>query len=810
MSNISVRGAAEHNLRDVSIDIPKNRLVAFTGVSGSGKSSLVFDTLYVEAFRRFADASHAPVQLMGHSMWSRTSRPRFKSIKGLPPALGLSQRQGVAGKLSTVGTICGASDLLRVYFAAFGDVSCKNCDIPLRATAFPQVLDRVQSAWAGKKINVVAPIVEKRKGAFANEIEKFRELGFSKIRVNGKLHSLQDEDDEIRIDAKKLNTIEVLIDFLAVEPAKSKRLERALLQAMEYGKGVLKVEEGSIKGAGAEEKFNTRSACPQCGESAPRLDPRHFSHSSLGQCPECAGTGASSPELPADLFPCAECNGSRLTKNKPIVRVAGKTFEQAHELPLPKLVAYVEQCIAPLSHGDLSRGRVAGELGRVLGTMERMGLGHLCLSRSGMSLSPGDLQRLRLSAMLSNRLTGALYVLDEPCQGLTSAEVDKLHGVLRGLVDKGASAVVVEHHPAFLRRCDHIFVMGPGAGSKGGHVVGEAASADYEAKYAAMSHGIARPKAPKTNSKEPGLEGILFEHVEVRNLKRDEIFVPKGAVTILRGAAGQGKASFLELCLLPALEHFLNKKKPLNHTFFHAKLVGNKGESGAEGDAEVVTHVNDVRPGSLTRSSRRSVASALEVIVPLRELFAKLPQSQVMGLTESHFSWYSKLGRCAECEGRGYIELAQRYGPPVEVQCETCLGARLSSRSLLPRFKGHNLAEVMQMSIEEALGVFGHVKLIESRLARAAQFGLGYVKLGQGMDSLSGGELQRLTLTIALKRSQLAGSWFLLVHPGTGLHAPDIQVLGELMRMMKDRGATFFVLENREEFFTYADHVIEF
>jgi excinuclease ABC subunit A len=796
MRTISVRGATEHNLRDVSVDIPKKRLVAFTGVSGSGKSSLVFDTLYVEAFRRFADASHAPVHLMGHSMWARTSRPRFRSITGLPPALGLSQRQGVAGKLSTVGTICGASDLLRVYFAAFGDVSCKNCDIPLRATTFQQVMDRVQTVWVGKKINVVAPIVEKRKGAFVNEIEKFRELGFSKVRVNGKLHSLQDDDDEIRIDAKKLNTIEVLIDFLAVEPAKAKRLERAVLQALEYGKGVLKVEEG-LDGKGSEEKFNTCSACPQCGESAPRLDPRHFSHSSLGQCVQCGGAGASDDDLPADLFPCATCAGTRLTNDKPIVRVAGRTFEQAHELALPHLLRWVEADVAPASRGDRSRERVSSELLRLLSTMDRMGLDHLCLSRSGSSLSPGDLQRLRLSAMLSNRLTGALYVLDEPCQGLTSSEVDKLHGVLRRLVDHGASVVVVEHHPAFLRQCDDIYVMGPGAGAKGGHIVGQAAIADYEKEHQGLARASRAASAAKNIASG---DGIVFADVAVRNLTRKEIFVPQGAVTILRGPAGRGKATFVELCLLPALEHFLAKPKPLNHSFFSART---RGEAS-------VTHVNDVRPGSLTRTSRRSVAAALEVIVPLRELYAQLPQSQIMGLTESHFSWYSKLGRCTACEGRGYIELMQRYGPPVEVQCETCVGARLSSRSLLPRFKGHNLAEVMQMSIDEALGVFGHVKLIESRLSRAAQFGLGYVKLGQGMDSLSGGELQRLTLTIELKRSQLAGSWFLLVHPGTGLHSPDIRVLGDLMRMMKERGATFFVLENREEFFTYADHVIEF
>lgn len=789
MGVISIRGATEHNLRDVSVDIPKNKLVSFTGVSGSGKTSLIFDTVYVEAFRRFAGATAAPVYLMGNSLWANTTRPKYRAITGLPPALGLSQQQGVAGKLSTVGTLCGASDLLRVFFAAFGDVFCRNCNIPLRPTTFAQVMEFVDKELSGKTASVLAPIVEKRKGAFEKEIERFRQLGFAKVRVNGELFDLQD-DSRIAIDAKKLNTIDIIVDHLTFTPDRKKRTERAVVQALEHGKGLVKFEG---KGIGTI-KFNTSASCPQCGESSPRLDPRYFSHSSLGQCEKCHGSGAKDEELPADLFPCASCNGTRLSKNRPVVRLVEETFEHLHSITLSELEVFVRERLLPFSQGDKARLRVVDELVRLTSTLTKIGLAHLNLNRAGNSLAPGDLQRLRLASMLSNKLVGALYVLDEPCQGLTAEEVDNLASILKSLVHNGASVVAVEHHPVFLEHCDVVFVMGPGAGIHGGLVTQVTTGREYIKGHRAA-------KTPSTHKKLEKPE-LVFESLNVRNLKRSKLMLPQQAVSILRGPAGHGKSTFLELCLLPTLDGLLAGKKPskIESPFFKVSTTGELD----------VTFFADVRPGSLMRTSRRAVAAALDVLVPLREIFAQLPASQVLGLTESHFSWNSKQGRCTECEGRGFIEIPQRLGNAVRVTCETCLGAKLSGKSLLPRFKGYNFADLMLLSIEESLEVLGHVKAISSRLTSACEFGLGYVKLGQGMDSLSGGELQRLTLTMELRRSSLAGAWFLLVHPGTGLHLPDIEILGKLLRLMVDRGATFVVLENREEFLKFADCTIEF
>jgi excinuclease ABC subunit A len=787
VSVISVRGASEHNLKDVSVDVPKRKLVAFTGMSGSGKSSLVFDTIYAESFRRFLGAANLPSFVLGNAIEVRHSRPKVKAITGLPPALGLSQRQGVAGKLSTVGTVSGLSDLFRVYFAAFGDIYCRSCVIPLKPTPLSEVQDIALHQYNGKTVTIVAPIAEKRKGAFASEVERFRQLGYSRLRVNGEVYDLQDEASFPKIDAKKLNTIDLLIDKILVSEEKFRRLERALSDAAQYGKGVVKIECGQHV-----EAFNTQSACPQCGESSPHLDVRHFSHSSLGRCEKCHGTGAAHENVPEDRAPCEACGGSRLGKDLPIVRVCGKTLPEIQFQKLDDLLPFVTSELLEHAGNDKARTKVSSEILRLCSTLCEVGVGHLNLNRSASSLAPGDLQRIRLAAMMSNRLSGALYILDEPCQGLTASEVENFVGVLRSRVVDGASVVVVEHHPVFLSHCDVVFTMGPGAGIHGGTVV----SVCEPPRVAVSSRENTNRKKESLSRHEASL---IFEDFSVRGVSRAFTRIEQGRVNLMRGPTGSGKQSFLELALQPILESLRDNQRP---SVVPCARVHTANVS--------VKNLQIVRPGSLVRTSRRPVAAALDVLPHIRALFSQLPQSQILGFTEMNFSWSSARGRCERCEGKGYLELKQRFGPPVDVECESCLGARLDARSLIPRFKGKNFAEIMLMSVEEARDFFANVRLIESRLSAACDFGLGYVSLGQGMDSLSGGELQRLLLTIELRRSTLEGSWFLLVHTGTGLHAPDIAILGRLMERMTAKGATFVMIENREEFLSYAGNVLDF
>jgi excinuclease ABC subunit A len=790
---IAVRGAAEHNLKDLSVEIPKNQLVVVTGVSGSGKSSLVFDTLYAESFRRFADASGLPSFMLGGSIEIRSSRPRVSSIQGLPPALGLSQRQGVAGRLSTVGTICGATDLLRVFFAAFGLAYCRSCAIPLRPTPPDEVIGALFERFSGAMVTIVAPVAERRKGLFAQELDAFRKEGFSRLRVNGQLFDLQEVENTALIDPKKLNTIELLVDRVSVSEEKRKRIERVVAAALNFGKGVVKVE-----GPLLQELFNTKSACPQCGESSPKLDPRHFSHSSLGQCPTCEGSGASEPERAEDLAPCRACNGSRLDAKLPLVRIGGLRFDEVARMTAAGALQFVREMLVPQAGESRAKAKVVRELELLLATLVRLGAGHLSLNRAGQSLVPGDLQRLRLASMIAAPFSGALYILDEPCQGLTHDEVDRFVAVLRDLVDRGATVLAVEHHPAFLERCDTVITMGPGAGEHGGRIC-EIASRPLTTVVASAEPSRDSAKSSK-QSETPGASSLLLRNVDLRGARMSALAFNVGGIHLLRGPSGSGKSSLLRECLEPILARTLAGETSVSIPYADVAFGPNYS----------VTHLSVVRPGSLTRTTRRTVAAALEVLPPLRALFGALPQAQLMGLAEMHFSWSSKLGRCETCEGRGFIELKQRYGTSVEIECESCLGAKLGSRSLVPRFKGLNFAELMELSIDEAAGLFENFRLIHQRLTTARQFGLGYVKLGQTMESLSGGEMQRLLLVMELRRSNLLGAWFLLMHPGTGLHAPDIEVLGELLRTMAERGATFVLVENREEFLAVADSVVEF
>lgn len=787
MSVISVRGATEHNLKNVSVNIVKEKLVAFTGISGSGKSSLVFDTIYAESFRRFLGASNLPGFVLGSSLEVRHSRPRVLSITGLPPALGLSQRQGVASKLSTVGTVCGVTNLFRVYFAVFGDVYCRSCDISLRPTPVGDVLPLVLKNFSEQQVTVVSPIAEKRRGAFSDEIEKFRQLGYSRLRVNGVVHDLQDEKTFPQIDSKKLNTIELVVDKILVAPEKLRRIERAISEAVSQGAGVVKVE-----GANRVETFNTHSTCPQCGESSPKLDARHFSHSSLGKCSTCSGTGASNENIWADISPCGSCGGSRLLPDLPLVRVCGKTFPNIMEMKVSELHSFVNAFLLEHASQDKARLKVASEILRLCATLCEVGVQHLVVGRAASSLSPGDLQRIRLATMLSNRLSGALYVLDEPCQGLTAQEVRAFVEVVRKRVNEGSSVVVVEHHPVFLAECDVVHTLGPGAGIHGGKII-----ETVEPRKSVRDIPVYEPKNSQKNGSEHSF--LLFNNFSVRGVRREATSIVQREINLLRGPTGSGKLSFLELALEPVLEMLRESKNPT--VSFCEKI---------HGENVLVKSVQIVKPGSITRTSRRTVAAALDILPLLRSLFAQLPQSQLLGFTEMSFSWNSVQGRCENCDGKGVVEIKQRYGAPVDVECDACLGAKLQPRSLVPRFKGKNFFEIMQLTVEEAREFFANIRGIESRLSGACDFGLGYVSLAQSMDTLSGGELQRLLLTMELRRSSLEGAWFLLVHSGTGLHAPDIDVLGKLMGQMCAKGATFVMLENREEFLQYAGNVIDF
>lgn len=807
---IEVTGAAEHNLRHVNVQIPKAQLVAFTGVSGSGKSSLIFSTVYAEAFRRFSDASQVPVHLMGRSTLAHNRRARVAAIKGLPPALGLSQRQGVAGRLSTVGTVSGVADLLRVYAAAFGQVFCRNCDIPLAALTFDDVMTALRERFVDLKVMILAPIAEKRKGAFVEELERFRKLGYTRVRLNGELCRLDGPEDEIRLDARRLNTLELLIDSFALKEERFARAERAIGQAIEMAR-LVRVE--TVDGRSSE-IYNLSAACPSCGESAPRLDPRRLSHSSLGQCAQCCGTGEAEQDVPSDLSPCSACNGSRLSRDLPTVRIKGVSFRDLVQFTLRDVQNLVLSEMSVVGN-DKGRLRVLKELQRLLDVQVSLGLGHLNISRAGGSLSPGDLQRLRLASLLANKLRGAVYVLDEPCQGLTADETRGLLSYLRQFVQEQSTVLVVEHHPDFLKGTDTVFVMGPGAGSRGGQIVLQCPGRKYDPQTEVVDYerNVKRKVRPLLKDSTQARKAVgrsadtvtkvNFKKISVRSLSLPMTTLKSHSINILRGPSGSGKASFVDLCVLPLLRDAESLK------FSSGQWRGKCCFARSDGPV-VVKGIIEIKPGSIVRSTKRTVASALDVLVPLRSRFASLASSQLLGLSAADFSWNVKQGQCATCEGRGYQEYRQKYAPALRVECSACQGCKLKPSSLKPQLRGKNFAEVLALSVESAVEFFIHDRQIRSRLEPALDFGLGYVRLDQTMETLSGGEAQRLILTLDLKRTKVDGMWYVLTHPGTGLHLPDIQVLGRLLRGLVSKGATFILIENREEFGEFADCITQF
>lgn len=826
MTMISVRGATEHNLKNVDVDIPKNKIVVFSGVSGSGKSSLVFDTIYAESFRRFLDSTQAPVFYLSSADAYQTSRPHFQSLSGLPPAFGVSQQQRVASPLSTVGTITGVSDLFRVYMAAYGEKFCRRCDLPLQTLSVSEILEHIFHQFGEKKITIAAIIAEKRKGTFKKECDQLLDQGFTNILVNGEKYDL--DTDKVKIDGKKLNTIAVIVDQIAAGKHSPKRLQRAIEQGLEIGRGVIKVicEE-------QETFYNSSSSCPQCGQSAQKIDPRHLSQSSLGKCIHCQGTGSAQAPLPQDLFPCVSCHGSRLSKKIPTVRVGNKTLPEIQNLTMENLRDFINTRLLSDSKKDPGKNKIMSEILKTVQTLCELSLGHMFLNRGGQSLAPGDLQRVRLSSLISNHLRDALYVIDEPCQSLTNEEVQTLILFFQRMKANGATLLCVEHHPYFLANADILFLMGPGAGIYGGKIVSKAtdplglkalllseaqklnAATEKTAKPLPDPEKVLTKAKSKFQSKQSDSSQdsppsfIEFSVPKLRNLNTDSFLLKTRGMNLVRGPSGSGKMSFVDLVCVPYLfsrggrftnwdDEDLEGLEVLKDNFYKVNETG----------VLRVDAVNYVRPGSLMRASRRVLATVLEVTVPLRQLFAQLTQSQLLGLTEKHFSWSTRQGACQICKGKGYVEHEQKYMQSLRLQCESCLGARLNAQSLKPRFKKYHFAEIMNLTLDQAVELFEHQPLILGKLERACQFGLGYLQLGQTLNMLSGGELQRLNLTLELKRKNLENCYFILVHPSTGLHTPDILKLKLLITKMISSGATFICVDNREEFLDFADNVI--
>jgi len=904
LETIKIIGAREHNLKNIDLKIPRDSFIVVTGVSGSGKSSLAFDTIFAEGQRRYMESLSA----YARQFVEKIDKPDLDSIEGLSPSISVDQKTFQRNPRSTVGTITEIYDFLRLLFARLGKPHCYNCGTEISAQNLDKMVERVLSLGAGKKITIFSPIVQGRKGEYKKELEELRRQGFLKVRIDGKLFDL---DNEIHLEKQKKHTIELLVDIIMLGPTNSplprsdnpaSRVEDSLKLALKRGKGVVRVESEYGESITFSEKF----ACPNCGISYPEVSPRLFSFNSpYGACPECQGLGVKSffdPELvieswdksidegaiipwrnssyfsqviesiakhfkfslktplkklPAkirniilygsgdekikfyrdrggwvdeywDTFPgvigvisewyseteseevreafskyirtvsCPSCNGARLKKESLSVLINEKSIHDITKMSVDECSRFFENLDFTGRAAEIGN-RILKEINSRLGFLNNVGLSYLTLDRTAPSLSGGEAQRIRLATQVGSKLTGITYVLDEPTIGLHPRDNKRLIHTLKSLGDSGNTIIIVEHDEETIRNADHIIDLGPGAGEKGGWVIAQGDilnlmrnEQSLTGKYLSRELSIS---IPKTRRKPDGY--ITIKGACENNLKNVDVSFPLRVFTCVTGVSGSGKSTL-------AIDTL--------HNALCRKLYGGKERVGKHteivGDGEINKVVN-VDQSPIGRTPRSNPATYTGLFTPIRDLFSMLPGAKMRGFKPGRFSFNVQDGRCIECKGEGTVKIEMHFLPDVYVKCEQCLGKRYNSETLEVKYRGKSIADVLDMTVSEALEFFDNVPYIKSKLAVLHDVGLDYIRLGQPATTLSGGEAQRIKLAKELSRRATGRTLYILDEPTIGLHFDDVKKLLEVIHRLVDVGNTVVVIEHNLDVIKCADYIID-
>lgn len=899
MKQIFIKGAKENNLKNIDLEIPRDKLVVFTGLSGSGKSSLAFDTIFAEGQRRYMESlSSYARQFLG-----QMQKSDVEYIEGLSPAVSIDQKTTSHNPRSTVGTVTEIYDYMRLLYARAGTPHCPKCGREIVRQTVDQIADRVMT-HTGAKLQIIAPVVRGRKGEYVKQLETYKRAGFVRVRVDGINYTL---DENIDLDKNVKHDIGVVVDRLVVKEGINRRLTEALETAVKLADGLVVADYD-----GEEVLYSTRYACPDCEISIEELTPRLFSFNNpYGACPVCAGLGFTNeidvkklianpdatlreggirasgwyidtgkmtqiqfralakeygfsldipvkdlPQWVLDLIfygnggdkirmeynagsfssrfdsayegiannllrrfnetdsdmvkmeisrymkqvPCTACGGKRLKPEALSVTVGGKNIYEACCMTVVELARFfAETEFTPTQ--KLIVERILKEIQARLKFLSDVGLGYLTLARSSASLSGGESQRIRLATQIGSGLTGVLYILDEPSIGLHQKDNQKLLGSLKGLRDLGNTLIVVEHDEETIREADHIVDIGPGAGVHGGEVVAAGSVEDIIAeprsitgKYLSGEYKIAVPEMRRPVSKE---RMLVLKGVRQNNLKGEDVSFPVGVFTAVTGVSGSGKSSLVGEILYPAMANRLMR----------ASLV--EGEyDGIEG-VEFFDKVIAIDQSPIGRTPRSNPATYTDVFTPIRELFAGLPDAQARGYKSGRFSFNVAGGRCENCHGDGIIKIEMHFLPDIYVPCEVCKGARYNRETLEVRYKGKNISEVLDMTVEEALDFFKNVPRIRSRIQTLYDVGLGYIKLGQSSTTLSGGEAQRVKLATELSKRSTGKTLYILDEPTTGLHTHDVAKLLAILQRLADAGNTIVVIEHNLDVIKVADYIID-
>jgi len=895
---IVIRGAREHNLKNLDVEIPRDRLVVITGLSGSGKSSLAFDTIYAEGQRRYVESLSAYARQFLEQM----QKPDVDSIDGLSPSISIEQKTTSRNPRSTVGTATEIYDYLRLLFARVGTPHCWRCDRPIASQTVQQIVDRVMGFPAGARLHVLAPIVRDRKGEYRKELLDLRKAGFARVRVDGEMRDL---GEDIALKKTLKHTIEVVVDRLAVKPGLEKRLADSLETAFRHGGDVVLVEVLDESGRGTTHLFSQKLACPDCGVSYPELAPRMFSFNSPhGACVACNGLGvqrsfdpervvpdeslslaggaiapwgrkpevwqplldalarhlrisldtpwADLPRKARDVFlngtggevievpqrrgrklarpfegvlamlerryretesnlrreemeawqserPCEACAGARLKPEAQTVRLGGRSIAQVTALSIGVAREWVAALELAPQQLEIAR-LVLREIAERLGFLSDVGLDYLSLDRAAGTLSGGEGQRIRLATQIGSSLVGVLYVLDEPSIGLHQRDNQRLLATLARLRDLGNSVLVVEHDRETMLAADHLIDMGPGAGRLGGAIVAQGTPAEVTRDPASMTGAYlgGRAEIPVPERRRPGHGwAITVRGAREHNLRNVTASIPLGTLTCVTGVSGSGKSSLVVDTLYAGLARKLYRsREPV-------------GACDAIEGFQLIDKVVDIDQAPIGRTPRSNPATYTGLFAPIRDLFAQLPDARVRGYEPGRFSFNVKGGRCEACTGDGLIKIEMHFLPDVYVTCEVCGGRRYNRETLEVLYKGKSIADVLDMSVVEALDFLQAVPACRVKLETLRDVGLDYVHLGQSATTLSGGEAQRIKLAKELSRRATGRTLYILDEPTTGMHFEDIRRLLEVLGRLVDTGNTVLVIEHNLDVIKTADHVID-
>jgi excinuclease ABC subunit A len=917
MDSIRIRGARTHNLKNVSLDLPRDQLIVITGLSGSGKSSLAFDTLYAEGQRRYVESLSA----YARQFLSMMQKPDVDVIEGLSPAISIEQKSTSHNPRSTVGTVTEIYDYLRLLYARAGVPKCPTHGVSLQAQTVSQMVDQILELPAESKRMLLAPVVQERKGEHAQLLQQLHAQGFLRARIDGEIYEL---DDPPSLDLRRKHTIEVIVDRFTVRPDIQQRLAESLETALNLSEGIARVapltektgndktgnDKKSERGGGAEITFSVRFACPHCGYSIQELEPRLFSFNNpVGACPTCDGLGVeqyfdekrivTQPELSLGggairgwdrrsiyyfqlltslakhykfdiekpfhrlpkkirqiilygsgeetikfkyqsdrikeftrehpfegiipnmgrryretesqavreelarfllMRPCSACKGTRLNEAARNVFIEDKNLPAISSLPIDEARAYFESLQLPGSRGKIAQ-KILNEIGLRLNFLVNVGLDYLTLDRSAETLSGGEAQRIRLASQIGAGLVGVMYILDEPSIGLHQRDNERLLKTLTYLRDLGNTVIVVEHDEDAIRAADCIVDIGPGAGVHGGHVVARGTaqeimrnSGSITGQYLAGTKRIETPvrRVPPDPDKHIELLGASGN-----NLDNIDVRIPVGLLTCVTGVSGSGKSTLINDTLFRHAANHLNDSS--HETAPCAEING----------LEHVDAVVDIDQSPIGRTPRSNPATYTGLFTPIRDLYAATPEARVRGYHPGRFSFNVKGGRCEACEGDGVIRVEMHFLPDIYVPCDVCKGRRYNRETLEVLYKGKNIHQVLEMTVEEAHEFFHAVPMIKRKLQTLLDVGLSYITLGQNATTLSGGEAQRVKLSRELSKRDTGRTLYILDEPTTGLHFHDVDQLLKVLHRLREHGNTVVVIEHNLDVIKTADWIID-